>query len=460
MKPILIALIAAACCTHLHCQHMAASNPQQQPTYQQHITFAVDGVAPQRDTLPTTGYRELLHSTFVESITLSAKYEHEADSGFMPPQRRLEGFSRDRRPMTGVKTNGFFETVHLAYASHRPLVITPDMVWLTIAQGFSRHINQNSEAMRQYLVHQEGIKTLDVNITGRVRLGDENSDWEWTFRQFHDSIAANTQPAMAELIAGRFSGTGSDAAVAFDITLMDAMKTYFDYWGSIMCGIPEITLEGTPDDWRQVEQRAAQLARYDLDWWVQDLKPILAEFTLAAEGKANVSFWKSIVKDINEPICGGDTYITGWIARFYPYLKIDEKYARNPILGLTTDDLFRYVSKKTARKLESTYWKKIKKQPAPPVAIYSICEGENYRTVQYIGPKVTTDQIPSGISTAILNVDDNGTFHKMELKAGFMGYRQDSSTMALRPVIGWAVIETGEQPDPEAVARRKAQTGH
>jgi hypothetical protein len=51
---------------------------------------------------------------------------------------------------------------------------------------------------------------------------------------------------------------------------MDAMKSFFEYSVSTMCGIPEITLEGTPEDWRKIEEKTKALAKYDLEWWVRD----------------------------------------------------------------------------------------------------------------------------------------------------------------------------------------------
>jgi hypothetical protein len=70
-----------------------------------------------------------------------------------------------------------------------------------------------------------------------------------------EQIGQQTSPALAEPAAGRFSGTKADAAVAFDITLMAATREYFGYWGSVMCGMPEITLEGSPDGWAQMALR-------------------------------------------------------------------------------------------------------------------------------------------------------------------------------------------------------------
>ena len=41
---------------------------------------------------------------------------------------------------------------------------------------------------------------------------------------------------------------------------MEAMKPYFEFIVMyIVCGIPEITLEGTPEDWEKVLDKARRL---------------------------------------------------------------------------------------------------------------------------------------------------------------------------------------------------------
>ena len=37
--------------------------------------------------------------------------------------------------------------IHLAFSDHRPLVLSPDILWLLIAQGFANHVNASSVAM-------------------------------------------------------------------------------------------------------------------------------------------------------------------------------------------------------------------------------------------------------------------------------------------------------------------------
>ncbi len=453
MKLILLAPLALAAAAAVYAQWPQAPELPARSAYTHKITFKVDAVVPATDTLQTESYKEVVHNTFVRDVLESETYAHENQAGYVAPRRAVESFSRDRRPLTGVQTNGFFETAHTAYAQHRPLVLSPDMVWLVIAQGFALHINQNSEALRAHFVRHQGKKVLEVEMTGKIQLGNDDSDWEWAFRQFHDSIAANTSPDLAALVAGRFSGTNTDAAVAFDITLMDAMKSYFDFWGRIACGIPEITLEGTPEDWKQIEQRATQLSRYDLDWWLADLKPILAEFTKTAGGKPDREFWAGMFKDVREAVCGGDTYVTGWITRLFPYIKEGEEYRRNPLIGLKAEDLYTSVQQKKVKQNVLIDGELVSTELLQPESNYWLCAGDTSYPVVYTGPKVTTDNIPPGISTAILNIDNNGDYHKMELKAGFFGMRQDAATNALRPVIGWAVIETGERPEPDVLKR-------
>ncbi len=432
------------------CAHNAAAAVPSSNVYKQRVVIKVHDVKPATDTLETKPYRDVLHGIYVENVLNNAKYARaETDTTpYQAPNRHLECFSRDRRPVVPVYSNknGFFQAVHRAYGEHRSLVITPDMVWLTIVQGFSRHVNQNSEALRGHFVRHEGKKPLIVNMDGHIQLGNDQSDWEWAFRQFQDSIAANTNAEVASTVAGRFSGTDTDASVAFDIALMDAMQSYFSYWGTLSCGIPEIILEGTPADWQQVEERTARLAQYDLQWWISDLQPILAEFTRAAKGQPNRDFWVNIVRDLHDFGCGdpSETFLTGWIMRFFPYITTAGEWQRNPLIGLKTEQLYTVISKKQHSSSNNQ-----------PQGHYTMCTDKEKQVVHYIGPKVTLSDIPPGISEAILNMDDNGRLLKMELKAGFLGIRQDPGTHALRPVIGWVIVDTGEQPDQEAVEAYK-----
>ena len=57
---------------------------------------------------------------------------------------------------------GLWKSAVNAYADHRPLVLTPDVVWVVISQGFARYVNEHAEEMRSLLVSHEGKMDLVV----------------------------------------------------------------------------------------------------------------------------------------------------------------------------------------------------------------------------------------------------------------------------------------------------------
>jgi hypothetical protein len=61
-------------------------------------------------------------------------------------------------------SHGLAAAILHAYNRHQHLCLTPDDVWLTIAQGVSRHINLNAERFRHYFVDHEGKKEILVAV--------------------------------------------------------------------------------------------------------------------------------------------------------------------------------------------------------------------------------------------------------------------------------------------------------
>ena len=53
----------------------------------------------------------------------------------------------------------------------------------------------------------------------------------------------------------------------------------------------------------------------------------------------------------------------------------------------------------------------------------------------------TTDSVPSGLSRAPFVWEYYSTQYQMQFVGGFMAVKQDSKAFALRPELGWAVVE-------------------
>ena len=287
----------------------------------------------------------------------------------------------------------FFQTIVRAYAEHRPLVLSPDMMWVLVSQGFARYVNAHSEQMRHQLVSHDG--KMDLVVQSEKDLLSEDADWEKLMSDFTAQISDNTKGDIAQTITADFSTTGTTERITSQITLMETVKSYFDYVVvRIACGIPTITLTGTPQDWQKVVEKTQQLEKYGVGDWTQNLIPILTEFVKASEGKPNQAFWQKMVKkqrvdklDGGGCIPGHPTELDGWILKFFP----DEN-------GLTLDQV------------PNTH-------------------------------KMPSERVYVDFKYQIINPADGTVLSEtpMQLVAGFIGADVDLKTRAMKPKMGWIV---------------------
>lgn len=219
----------------------------------------------------------------------------------------------------------FFDMMVSAYADHHAIELSPDVIWILISQAFGHHIGKNPEQYRQILVSHEGRMSLSVKTDTDIL--SEETDWNKLIDNLTKQICDNTKGDIADVITADFSTTGPVERMASQVVLMDAMKWFFEYnVFRLSCGIPQITLKGTPEDWARIREKTMKLSDYGLEWWTDSLIPVLTEFENAAKGKPDSSFWKSIVcKEqpdiVRGPGCSGKggTMIDGWFLNFLPF---------------------------------------------------------------------------------------------------------------------------------------------
>lgn len=260
-------------------------------------TFEVDNVTPNISQLPQTAFNTIIQNKLRKEVfSLPAKHK---DLQVAPS-----------------RLNGFVETIHVAFDEHRPLVISPDDVWLTICQAFGNHIAYTQDQEGNHLVSAGAPNTITVFIED---LAQENQKgWEQLVHGFNDSLVIHLNNSAVALVNQKFSTTTPIITTAYQITLMDAVKSHFSYIGESGCGIPSITLLGTTQDWQQIYDRLDGFNEYGMEFWTRELKPVIKEFVNASEGNPNVEFWQSIYK---HEVFYGTTSVTGWIHKFFPYLK-------------------------------------------------------------------------------------------------------------------------------------------
>ncbi len=373
---------------------------------QKGITFKVEDLEKPKELLKLSSYTDIYNDLILNQIEYPIRkkaLENKVDLCQIIAQ------SKGPEKLVNFGDHAFFTGMYQAYANHRPFVLSPDMVWLLIEQGFARHVNNNAEKLRKYFVSHEGKASLVLNSQS-IRLDDPNAPWEKdVFPAFTSQIAATAGADLTKAMTADFSTTTSTTQATSQITLMEAVKPFFDY---VMiytsCGIPEITIEGTPADWQKVLDKAHYLKKYELGWWIDEINPILKEFLNASNGKVDKDFWRNMFKYHSIKQYGARELIDGWIVKLYPYY---ENGTRSNFRGFNN-----------ASNL-----------PSEMVKVDVV-----YNDVTSSGETITTP---------------------LEVWAGFTGLTQDEKTFALKPQIGWMVRKKDPKFYPHLVEQLKDKDG-
>lgn len=394
--------------------HSTTSSKHQSPTPS--VTFDVSAVARATKVLMEIPYKSAIEKLLQKPVSRLPRHlreaptEHDTRRHFQP----VEACSSYRGKLVEcVCFHPLIAAMDLAFSDHRPLILSPDMIWLLIAQGFANHVNANSSELRPRLVQHSGKATITVRRDDFVK-GSLENPWQDVLAEFSSQIRHHIGDPTHELLLPKFSTTGPVERAAAEVTLLDAMKSFFSFEFATACGIPQITLHGNSDDWKLLADRLRHFRQFGLEWWTDILEPVLSEFVSASQGRVNSSFWKCIYKVEGG---SGGPFATGWITAFFPYLK-------DRATGMAT---------KPNRWLKEG-GKALQELLSPPE-----------KSDLFGFPNApTTDAFPAGIACAPFRWNYLGRFFEMEFLSGFVGVKQDAETLSLRPDIGWAVRDAAQ----------------
>jgi len=329
------------------------------------------------------------------------------EAGVGVPSQNVKSHSAGDKELVCFDRNACFEGFLTAYDKHYSLILSPDIIWLLISQGIATQINNNAELLRNRLVDFEGQKTLTIRYIGDDLMNSEEY-WEWIIPAISDSIDRNMKAQFSDLMVCNFSTTGMVERISSQITMMESVKKFFRYEiVGLGCGIPDITVLGTPDDWKNIRSRLSRLDDLNLDWWRKELEPVIDEFVNASEGKVNREFWLNMVDQYapekrSEPRCGSNGIIpaqyNGWFTVFFPFMKI-ENYDGSS---------------------------RIERTPKIVTHNTKVC------------PEIKKVDVKYTWIDPINNIEE---VHSLELWAGFIGMELDWENCSLKPVISWLVRE-------------------
>ncbi|GBB91084.1 hypothetical protein RclHR1_01820013 [Rhizophagus clarus] len=290
-----------------------------------------------------------------------------------------------------MTSHGLAAAILHAYNHHQHLRLTPDDIWLTIAQGVSHHINYNAEKFRSRFVNHKGQEKISIYAGDILHTKGSRLEGDWP--EVVNRLVVKTDQAVEKidikpLLECNFSTTTKNSLTASRIVLLDMVKAYFEFEvDCTLCGIPKITLEGTLEDWTKLQEKVIQLRQLDLgmDFWLDRLDPVIWKLVETYKGEVDEEFWAKIASEEEFGSgCNGEIY--GWLVAFYPYDERGSKLGYNSIVP---------------------------------------------------------SDIPGGRVTVPFTTITNDTEEKLKFVAGFLGAQQktleNSDELVVSPVIGWFV---------------------
>jgi len=117
---------------------------------------------------------------------------------------------------------------------------------------------------------------------------------------------------------------------------MGAFKKYFDYNMWICeCGVPYVFLDGTAEDYRKIIDKAKNLKKYKLDWYVDRIIPHLEKMVESKEGKMDKEYFKNMIQksELMEIKKGASGYklgeykvdaLSGLFLKFFSHIESDD----------------------------------------------------------------------------------------------------------------------------------------
>lgn len=337
---------------------------------------------------------ELLHKNTAESIIKEKSYFSDEREVF------TYEFDTNEKEFYNCGKKSLIWGLIEAYKNHYPITISPDMIWLMILQVLSKFLDKYHEKLRYKFVNFDNQKTLEVERTDLNPYTAKKEDWRNIFQEYTEKIGENIGLDTLKSLTPNFTSTSPVVSTTGQVTIMSIMKHYFKYSCSIYitCGIREIELEGSIEDWEKLLIKTKNLENYDLNWWTKEIIPLIEKIIYTKKyftqnkciNEEIVDFWKNIIifhEDQLDGLCGhiSQDYINGWIVKFFPSIE------RLEVLNELYCDSF-------------------------------------------------DDQILN--CPMKLTITDNSitTTYNCSIESGFYGMSQDPNTFTIKPVIGYALV--------------------
>lgn len=133
-----------------------------------------------------------------------------------------------------------------------------------------------------------------------------------------DEIQKNVKTDIVTWMTPSFTTTTTTDVMVANLAVMSTVREYFDQTFELSCGLSQLTLEGTLEDWQKLYEKTFELLKFKIkaiDEWCQLMLPVLKEFVQTYQGIVNNDFWQKICTSKRRG-SGDQKCLRGWFVIF------------------------------------------------------------------------------------------------------------------------------------------------
>lgn len=214
-------------------------------------------------------------------------------------------------PKTKLRNIGFLGFLSHAYSNHVKVAISPYDIWILIISEVSKFIVDKPEPFRGLFTDSDKKKEITIFT---------DAEYEMPMGELSAALASNIK-FDANIIFPEFSIESAESVEMIQALFCEMASPYYSY-SMLMCGLPEVKVLGTVDDWKNIKTNFDKLFEllngcYNFKNYVLKAGIILDSIINSFESSEAdaVDFWKDIFTEKNFG-SGSQREINGWITHF------------------------------------------------------------------------------------------------------------------------------------------------
>ena len=183
-----------------------------------------------------------------------------------------------------VYHEGYLNYLSKAWSNHYSVVMRPDDIWYIILNELTLIIGKDPKTFENLFTTTPGEKQWVIVLTG---------DPETINPQLVINELKNRVPSEVDKFIPVFTTSTEMSTLAMNVSFCDMVSPYYSY-GTLLCGIPSIRIEGTKDDWELIINNLTYLSnlfRGKISDYIKRCKDVVSNI-IKASNKNESSFFR------------------------------------------------------------------------------------------------------------------------------------------------------------------------